>query len=33
MSAIELTGAEAVHPGYGFYQRILSLQKYWRKMI
>ena len=33
MSAIELTGAEAVHPGYGFYLKIQILQKYLKIII
>ena len=33
MSAIELTGSEAVHPGYGFCRKILNLRKYLRKII
>ena len=27
MSAIELTNSEAVHPGYGFYLKMLNLRK------
>ena len=35
MSAVDLTGAEAIHPGYGFYQKMqnfLKLLKTWYKV-
>ena len=27
MSAVDLTGAEAIHPGYGFYRKIQNFLK------
>ena len=27
MSAVDLTGAEAIHPGYGFYLKMQNFQK------
>ena len=27
MSAVDLTGAEAIHPGYNFYLKTLNFQK------
>ena len=29
LSACEITGADAVHPGYGFFRRTRALPKYW----
>ena len=32
LSAIDLTNAEAVHPGYGFCLKTQNSQKYWKKI-
>ena len=32
MSAVDVTGAEAIHPGMDFYQKIINLQKLFKNM-
>ena len=32
MSAVDLTGAEAIHPGYGFYRKMQNLQMSFQNM-